>query len=109
MRPGQPFIGRHSPLTRGADRQTPDSTLAPPEGPLPVSYCGGSPPPPPEGARTEALTLTAWYVDPHTELGRTKPTARLVGQEATEITDQPRLGATPDTVKSAIRVQVEEG
>ena len=34
---------------------------------------------------------------------------RLVGQEATEITDQLRLGAKPDTVKSAIRVRVEEG
>ena len=67
------------------------------------------PPTPPEAARTEAQTLTAWYVDCHTELGRTKPNKRLVGQEATEITDQLRLGATPNTVKSAIRGQVKEG
>ena len=63
----------------------------------------------PENPRSEAQILTAWYVDCHTELGRTKPNKRLVGQEATEIADQLRLGATPNTVKSAIRVQVKEG
>ena len=31
MRPGRPLIGSHSPRARGADRQTPDSTPAPPE------------------------------------------------------------------------------
>ena len=63
----------------------------------------------PENPRSEAQILTAWYVDCHAELGRTKPTKRLVGQEATEIADQLRLGATPNTVRSAIRVRVEEG
>ena len=64
----------------------------------------------PENPRSEAQILTAWYVDCHAELGRTKPNKRLVAQEATEITDDElRLEATPDTVKSAIGVQVEEG
>jgi hypothetical protein len=62
-----------------ADRQTPDSTPAPPEGPLHVSYSGGGPPNTSRGPRTEAQTLTAWYVDCHTELGRTKPTDRQIG------------------------------
>ena len=63
----------------------------------------------PENPSSEAQILTAWYVDCHTKLDRTKPTKRLIGQEATEITDQLRLRATPDSLKSAIRVQVKEG
>ena len=63
----------------------------------------------PENPRSEAQILTARYVDCHTDLGRTKPNKRLVGQEATEIADQLRLVAAPNTMKRAIRVQVEEG
>ena len=106
VRPGQPFIGMHSPLARGADRQTPDSSLASPEGPLHVSYSGGGPPTDP---RTEAQTLTAWYVDCHAELGRTKPNKRQTGIIAQCIGEKLDGGAKPEHMREAIGKLVEKG
>ena len=108
--PGRPFIGRHRPSCAGSGSSNPGlhagarqrvRSLCPIAAEAPQHL--------PENPRTDSQTLTAWYVDCHTKLDRTKPNKRPVGQDATEITDQLRLRATPNTLKSAIRVQVEEG
>ena len=109
MRPGRPFIGMHSPRARGADGQTPDRAPAPPEDPLHVSYSGGGPPTPPEDPRSEAQTLTAWYVDCHTELGRTKPNKRQTETVAQAVGEKLKGGAKPKHLRESIRKLVEKG
>ena len=109
MRPGRPFIGRHSPLARGADRQTPDRAPAPPEGPVPCLLFRRRHPTPPEDPRSEAQTLTAWYADRHAELGRRKPTKAQIGIVAQTIGEKLEGGAKPEHVREAIRKLVEKG
>lgn len=72
--------------------------------------------PPPEGAPAAPTDeehagsddLVALFVDYHTELGRTKPDRRRIGQMAAAIGEQRKLGAPPDVLKEAVRRIVDE-